>query len=174
MEEVEYNCHARIDKINQQVLMSQHIYAVLPYDSGIGIDPEDVEQCVFGYNVPELKGIEAELSYSHLTDDIIMFQDFLIINTCLRVSDFCQNPKNGYNSLRKDVYLMAKRLGLEEVWYVPEYYTDDMNEAGYTYNTLLRDMHGKYKDSFAELSVKLLKGKKCYEFYHDNFSDIVL
>ena len=154
--------------------MSEYIYAVLPYDSGFKFDPEDIDQCVWDYEVCELAGIESELSYSDLTHGIIMLQDFFIINTCLRVSAFCRNPKNGYNSLRKDVYLIAKRLGLQEVWYVPEYYTDHMHEVGYTYNTLLKDMQGKYKDFYAELNVEILKGKDYYEFYHDNFDDVVL
>lgn len=154
--------------------MSQHIYAVLPYDSGIGFDPDKESNCVWDYHVYELKGIEAELSYSDLTDGVALYKDFIVFNTCLRVSVFCRNSKTGYNSLRKDFYLIAQRLGLKEVWYVPEYYTDYMDEIGFTYNTLLEDMKGKYKDYIAELNIELLKGKDYYEFYHDDFSDIVL
>ena len=50
----------------------------------------------------------------------------------------------------------------------------NMHEVGYTYNTFLRDMHGKYKDFYAELNVEILKGKDYYEYYHDNFDDVVL
>lgn len=113
--------------------MSQHIYAVLPYDSGIGFDPDKETNCVWDYHVYELKGIEAELSYSGLTDAVALYKDFIVFNTCLRVSEFCQNSKTGYSSLRKDFYLIAQRLGLKEVWYVPEYYTDYMDEIGFTY-----------------------------------------
>lgn len=154
--------------------MSQHIYAVLPYDSGIGFDPDKESNCVWDYHVYELKGIEVELSYSDLTDGVALYKDFIVFNTCLRVSVFCRNSKTGYNSLRKDFYLIAQRLGLKEVWYVPEYYTDYMDEIGFTYNTLLEDMKGKYKDYIAELNIELLKGKDYYEFYHDDFSDVVL
>lgn len=154
--------------------MSQCIYAVLPYDSGSTFDAEDETRPVYDFSVRELKGIEAELSDSALIDNIILFQDFIVINTCLRVSAFCRNSKNGFNALRKDVYLVAKKLGLHEVWYVPEYYTDCMDEVGYTYSSFLKDMRGKYKDSCAELNVETLKGKDFYEFYHDDFNDIVL
>ena len=61
--------------------MSECIYAVLPYDSGFKFDPEDIDQCVWDYDVCELAGIESELSYSDLTHGIIMFQDFFIINS---------------------------------------------------------------------------------------------
>ncbi|MGN0224586.1 MAG: hypothetical protein ACI4A7_00675 [Prevotella sp.] len=78
MEEVEYKGHGLIVLTNQQVLMSQHIYAVLPYDSGIRFNPKDVVQCVFGFKVPELTGIEAELCYSDLADGMI-FLYFLFL-----------------------------------------------------------------------------------------------
>ena len=34
--------------------MSECIYAVLPYDSGFKFDPEDIDQCVWDYDVCEL------------------------------------------------------------------------------------------------------------------------
>lgn len=41
-------------------------------------------------------------------------------------------------------------------------------------NTLLKDMQGKYKDILAELNIEILRGKVLYEFFHDNFDDVVL
>lgn len=37
--------------------MSQYMYAVLPYDSGITFDAEDETRPVYDFSVRELKGI---------------------------------------------------------------------------------------------------------------------
>ncbi|MDO4957840.1 MAG: hypothetical protein Q4E68_01105 [Prevotellaceae bacterium] len=154
--------------------MSQYVYAVLPYDSGIFFDPDEHYNCVFDYKIYELKDISKDLIYPDMAEYVTMFKDFIVFNTCLRVSNFCGNPKNGFNSLRKDFYLIEKRIGLKEVLYVTFYFTDYMDAPGYSYEKFLEDMKGKYKDYVSELCIDVLIGKEYHEFYHDDFKDIVL
>ena len=148
--------------------MSQYIYAILPYDSGISVSKDEPYPCEWYPALPKLKDINSEF-----TNDLCMFKDFIIVNTCYRQSAFTDN-KDGYCKIRADIYKIARALRASEVWYVEEAITDEMNEWGFSFDKWRNSLKNEKKHLVAELSTDVLKGKEIYSYYHDDFSDVIL
>ena len=81
--------------------MSQYIYAIIPYESGISFSKDEPYPCVWEPILPELKDIHSEF-----TDDLCVFKDFLMINTCYRQSAFTDN-RDGFCRIRADVCIRS-------------------------------------------------------------------
>ncbi len=149
--------------------MSDYLYAVIPYKSGINFDPNEEEPFSFGPVLPELKGIDSEFVEE---DGLILFADFLMINTCYRQSAFTDN-KNGYNWIRAEICQIARALGACEVWYVAELATDKMSLKGFSFDDWIQSF--KNGERYAsELNINVLKDKYIFTYYHDDFSDIIM
>ena len=119
--------------------------------------------------IPELKGVDSELVEP---DGLVLFADFLRINTCYRQSVFTGNS-NGYSWLRAEIYKIAMALGAKEVWYVAEMATDEMYRKDFSFEKWIRDF--KTGEQFAaELTVGCLKENSICTYYHDDFTDIIL
>ena len=64
-------------------------------------------------------------------------------------------------------------LGANEVWYVAELATDEMDRTDFSFEEWLHSLkNGEHYVS--ELSVDVLKDKYICTYYHDDFSDIIL
>jgi hypothetical protein len=152
--------------------MSAFIYAIIPYKSGITVSSKEPYPCIWNPSIPELKGIASELELTD-PDGLSLFSDFLMINTCQRQSAFTCN-RNGYCGLRTDIYMIAKALNANEVWYVVENITDEMEDWGFSFDEWIKSLSNEKKQYVVELTVEVLKGKTMYSYYHDDFSDIIL
>lgn len=150
--------------------MSQYLYAIIPYESGISFSQEDIVPCVFGPILPQLKEIESELTEQ---EGLCLFADFLQINTCYRQSAFTNN-KDGYSQLRAEVHTIAQALGANEVWYVGELITDEMVDPNFSYEEWSKTLKEEKTKYVVELTREVLKGKEIYSLYHDDFSDIIM
>lgn len=150
--------------------MSQYIYAVIPYKSGIRFAKDDDVKCIFCPSIPELKSINSELTDP---DGLQLFADFVLVNTCYRVSAFA-NQKNGYSYLRAEIYKIAKALGAREVWYAEELATDEMESPDFHFNKWIERFQNENKKYIVELTTDVLKADLTYSYYHDDFSDIIL
>lgn len=148
--------------------MSQYIYAIIPYESGISFSKDEPYPCVWEPILPELKDIHSEF-----TDDLCVFKDFLMINTCYRQSAFTNN-RDGFCRIRADVCKIARALGASEVWYVEELITDEMDGWDFSFDNWIKSLQNEKKHLVAELSTDILKGKNIYSYYHDDFSDVIL
>ena len=125
--------------------MSDYLYAVIPYNSGMYFDPNEEEPCIWEPNLQELKGIESEFVE---IDGLTLFEDFLMINT-------------------------SRALGAHEVWYVAELATDEMHIKGFSFDDWVQSF--KNGERYAcELNVDVLKNKYICTYYHDDFSDIIM
>ena len=150
--------------------MSDYLYAVIPYNKGITMySPDELEEGVLYPNIPELKGIDTEFAEK---ERLMLFADFLMINTCCRQSEFA-GRENGYSWLRAEIYRIAKALGADEVWYVAELATDEMYEKGFSFNEWICSFRDGTRYA-SELTVDVLKDKYICSYYHDDFSDIIL
>lgn len=150
--------------------MSAYVYAVIPYQSGNQFVPEEGEQYCWYPKIPVLKNIQSELTD---IDSLVLFSDFLLINTCYRVSSLCNCP-NGYCWLRTEIYKIARVLGANEVWYVEENLTDKMYEPVFSFDKWKQELVSVKSKYVCELSIKALKSNSIYSYYHDDFSDILL
>ncbi len=150
--------------------MSQYIYAVIPYESGLRFARDAEYKCEFGQSIPELKSLNSEFAGPNGVD---LFTDFALINTCYRVSAFA-NHNNGYSYLRAEIYKIAKALGANEVWYVEELFTDEMFEPEFSFKKWIESFENENKNYIVELTTEVLKADDIYSYYHDNFSDIIL
>lgn len=148
--------------------MSQYIYAIIPYESGISFSKDEPYPCVWDPVLPELKDIHSEF-----TDGLCLFKDFLMINTCHRQSAFTEN-KEGFCWIRADVYKIARALGANELWYVTELITDEMEDWDFSFNDWRNSLKNKKKHLVAKLTTDILKGKEMYSYYHDDFCDMIL
>ena len=93
--------------------MSAYIYAIIPYNGVAKFDREESETCILCPIIPELKCVDSELTDQ---EGLALYEGFLVINTCYRVSAFANNS-GSYNWLRTEVYNIAKALNANEVWY---------------------------------------------------------
>ena len=149
--------------------MSQYIYAIIPYKSGISVRKTELYPCVLNPVLSELNGIHSEFADS---DGLYLFKDFLMINTCQRQTAFVDN-RDGFSYMRSEICKIAKALKASEVWYVAEMLIDEMEEWGFSFDEWCSSLKGEKKDSVAELTIDILKGKDIYSCYHDNFSDVI-
>lgn len=149
--------------------MSAYLYAVIPYD-GEPHPYSKEENFEYGAFIPELYGMESDLC-----EDVSLFHGFFLINTCFRMPSI-MTDKNGFCSLRKDIYEIAKAVGAKEVWYIEELATDSMDSKGYSLNTFLTDLKELYSDYFLEYDIETMreKGGTYASYMHDDFHDIVL
>ena len=150
--------------------MSQYLYAIIPYNSGSDFKPNDSEVCVYDAIIPELKNVDTELS-----ENIDQYKDFIVINTCCRVIYFF-GQKSGYCWLRSEIYKIAKALGAKEVWYaeeIPFFELHDDSKCDMLEKWVER-FNSENKKYIVELTTDVLQGNCIYNYYHDDFSDIVL
>ena len=149
--------------------MSDYLYAVIPYNGTSLYSPDKLEEGLWDPIIPELKGIDSKYAED---DYLILFADFLLINTCGRQSWFADN-EDGYSQLRAEIYKIAMALGVSEVWYAAELATDEMFVKGFSFDDWIRSFKDgtRYAD---ELTVDVLKDRYICTYYHDDFSDIVL
>lgn len=150
--------------------MSAYLYAIIPYKSGISFSKEDCVMCYANPYLPELKGIDSEFVEA---DGLSFYADFLMVNTCYRQSAFTEN-KDGHCWIRSEIYQIAKALGANEVWYVEEVITDEMDEPGFSFDSWVNMLRTEKNHLVKELTVDVLKSKAVYSYYHDNFADLVL
>ena len=150
--------------------MSQYIYAIIPYESGISFSKDEPYQFVLDPELPELKDIHSEFTEE---DVLYLFKDFLMINICYRQSAFTDN-RDGYCWIRADICKIARALGASEVWYVEEATVDEMEVWEFSFDKWRNRLKNEEKHLVAELSTDVLKGKETYCYYHDDFSDVIL
>lgn len=150
--------------------MSQYIYAIIPYKSGISFSKDEPCPCVWNPVLPELKDIHSEFAEQ---ESLCLFKDFLMINTCYRQSAFTDN-KDGFCWIRADICKIARALGASELWYVTELITDEMDDWDFSFNEWCNSLKNEKKDLVVELCTDVLKGKKNYSYYHDDFSDVIM
>lgn len=147
--------------------MSQYIYAIIPYKSGISFSESESMPCVWAPILPQLDNVDSELTDP---EGLVLFADFLQINTCYRQSVFTNN-KDGYSWLRTEIYKIAKALDAKEVWSVEEPATDEMELPNFSFDSWKESL--KTSGYVAELTTVFLKGNVFCSYYHDDFSDII-
>lgn len=150
--------------------MSQYIYAIIPYESGVSFCKDEPYPCVWNPFLPELKDIHSEFTEP---DSLSLFKDFLMINTCYRQSAFTDN-RDGFCWIRADICKIARALGASEVWYVAELITDEMEDWDFSFNEWRNSLNNEKKDLVVELSIDVLMGKNIYSYYHDDFRDVIM
>ena len=150
--------------------MSAYIYAIIPYKSGISFDDDELFPFVCDPILPQLDCIQSQFTKP---DGLMLYKDFLLINTCLRQSVFTNN-RDGYNLLRADIYAIAKALEANEVWYVEELVTDEIDEPNFSFEEWKKSLIIERAEHVAELTQDILKGKDVFSYYHDDFSDIMI
>jgi hypothetical protein len=150
--------------------MSQYIYAIIPYESGVSFCKDEPYPCVWNPFLPELKDIHSEFTEP---DSLSLFKDFLMINTCYRQSAFTDN-RDGFCWIRADICKIARALGASEVWYVAELITDEMEDWDFSFNEWRNSLNNEKKDLVVELSTDVLMGKNIYSYYHDDFRDVIM
>lgn len=148
--------------------MSQYIYAIIPYDSGMKLSDEEKEQGIYAPYFPVLDSIDSEFTEESLYS---MLEEYIRINTCYRQSAFTNN-KDGYCWIRSEICQIAKALGAKEVWYVAELSADAMMTKDFSFSKWKEDIKGK--DYTVRLTTDVLKGNAIYSYYHDDFSDIIM
>lgn len=149
--------------------MSAYIYAIIPYNGEAKFNPEESESCILCPIIPELNNLDSELTEQEV---LALYDGFLVINTCYRVSTFANN-KGNYNWLRAEIYKIAKALSANEVWYAEELALDEMDMPGFSFDAWKNSLKNEKKQYVAELTVEVLKGEYAYSYYHDVFKDIV-
>lgn len=149
--------------------MSAYIYAIIPYHGAAEFNPEgsDTFLCPI---IPELNCVDSELTEQEFLE---LYDGFLVINTCYRVSTFANNSES-FNWLRAEIYKIAKAVGAKEVWYAEELALNIMDMPGFTFEAWKNSLKNENKQYVAELTVEVLKGQYTYSYYHDDFEDIVL
>lgn len=77
--------------------MSAYLMVIIPYNTGVAYSEDDYFiLCSAAGLIPELEQIESEF----IEDDLIsLAKDFIIINTCYRMSALMDN-ENGYSRIR--------------------------------------------------------------------------
>lgn len=150
--------------------MSDYLYAVIPYSKGVTLySPDELEEGRRYPVIPELKGVDSEYAEE---DGLILFADFLMINTCGRQSWFA-NIEDGYSQLRAEIYKIALALGAREVWYVAEMATDEMYDKDFSFEDWILSFKEGTRYA-SELTLDVLKDRFICTYYHDDFSDIIL
>ena len=149
--------------------MSDYLYAVIPYKSGIQF-PKDVEdQFVWGYMPKDLENVSVDI----YEDCFIVFSDFILINTGWRMSSLNCN-ENGWCEARSEIYKVAKALNATEVWYVEELTTDKMMVAGFSFEDWKRSLKEELAYCICEVTLEMLRNHHWASYCHDNFADIVI
>lgn len=154
------------------ILMGNYLYAIIPYEAEIHVDPIDAE---YGYcfdrspDIPQLNGFMPSLLNIGL-GSFTLFPGFLLINTCFRMY-ILEDTEYEVNPLRKDIYEIAKALGVTEAWYYSEYSIDEIYEdTSISYDKLLEKFGSP---GWKEYVLEYEKGMKVSSFVHDSFSDFI-
>lgn len=149
--------------------MSAYAYAVIPYKNETLFKPEEGEVSCYP-QLPEVKNIKSEFTKP---DSLELFKDFILINTCYRLSSFIR-CEDGFCWLRAEIYKIAKALGANEVWYAEELATDAMYEEKFSFDKWKKELSTSKRKYTQELTIDVLKSDRISSYYHDDFSDIVL
>lgn len=151
--------------------MSQWLYAIIPYKSGITFSKDGPysEPLVYCPVLPELKDISSEFTDP---EALYLFKDFLMINICYRQSAFTNN-RDGSCWIMDEIRKIARALGASEVLYVAELLTDEMIDWDFSFEEWRNRLRKLEKQYVVELSTDILKGNTCYSYYHDDFSDVI-
>lgn len=149
--------------------MSDYLYAVIPYKSGLHFQNEDEDKFVCGYIPKELSNISIDFD----KECFEVFSDFILINTCCRMSSLNCN-ENGWCQIRCEIYNIAKALNAIEVWYVAELTTDAMLLPDFNFDDWKRSLKEESAYCTTEVTIEMLKNQKWASYCHDNFGDIVI
>lgn len=147
--------------------MSDYLYAIIPYREIEKYRSEELEEGLDYPNLPEMEGLDTEYA-----ENITLYKGYIQVNTCYRLSSFTE-LKDGYSSIRADIYRIAKAVGASEVWYIAELCTDEMHADGFNFDTWLNRLKND-KKLVVEMTVDVLKDKYIYSYYHDDFADVIL
>ena len=150
--------------------MSSYLYAVIPYESPFIFPSTDGENFCFGFVPKELESLHSKLCDP---DGITTYGDFLLFNTCVRMSSLCCDT-HGFCAIRSEIYKIAKALKADEVWYVEELCTDQMDEPSFSLEKLKERMKTDLAYCTMEVSLDSLKQNKWASYNHDVFADIVV
>ena len=148
--------------------MSSYLYAVIPYESGLQFREEDEDRFVCGMP-KELNDISVDID----KECYYMFADFILINTCWRMS-YLTCDENGWCKVRSEIYKVAKALKATEAWYVEELSTDIMMEPGFDFEYWKRSLKEELAYCTCEVNIEMLRNQTWASHCHDNFSDIVV
>ena len=148
--------------------MSSYLYAVIPYKSGLHFQDEDEEKFLWSYVPKELKGIKMDFD----EDCFIVFSDFILINTCSRMSSLNCN-ENGWCQIRYEIYAIAKALHAKEAWYVEELSTDKMMLPDFNFEEWKKSLKKELAYCTTEVTIEMLRNQRWASYCHDDYSDIV-
>ena len=149
--------------------MSSYLYAVIPYKSGLHFQDED-ERKFLWFHVPnELKGTNMDFD----KECFIAFSDFILINTCWRMS-FLNCNENGWCRVRCEIHAIAKALHAREAWYVEELCTDEMMLPDFNVEEWKRSLKDELAYCTTEVTIEILRNQRWASYCHDDFSDIVI
>lgn len=149
--------------------MSDYLYAVIPYKSGLHFQDEDEDKFVYGYMPKELNNISIDFD----EECFKVFSDFILINTCCRMSSLNCN-ENGWCQIRYEIYKIAKALNAIEVWYVVELSTDAMLLPDFNFEDWKRSLKEELAYCTTDVTIEMLRNQEWASFCHDNFKDIVI
>lgn len=148
--------------------MSDYLYAIIPYNSGLRFK-DDAEDKFVERMPKELKGYEIEFE----KDLFQIFSDFIIINTCWRMSSLTCD-ENGRCDARSAIYIVARLLNAKEVWYVEEMTTDKMFLPDFKFDDWKRSLKEENAYCTKEVTLDMLRSGHWASYCHDDFSDIVI
>lgn len=143
--------------------MSQYLYALIPYKGKSALAPED--GCAFECNpiIPELRNIDSELADCGYID---RYEDFILINTCYRMSYLTHFDEDDTSFCREEIRKITLALDASEVWYVEEILIQMFdNIPGYT----LKMFKKEYARSIIEYDFEKLKQGYVGSIIHDSY-----
>ena len=148
--------------------MSDYLYAVIPYNSGLRFK-DDAEDKFVERMPKDIKGYDIEFE----KDLFQMFSDFILINTCWRMSSLTCD-ENGRCDARSAIYIVARLLNAKEVWYVGEMCTDEMFRPDFNFDDWKRSLIEENAYCTKEVTLDMLRSGHWASYCHDDFSDIVI
>ena len=148
--------------------MSSYLYAVIPYKSGLHFQDEDEDKFEWGYVPKELENISIDFD----EECFIVFSDFILVNTCWRMSSLNCN-ENGWCHARCEIYEIAKALHAKEAWYVEELCTDAMMISDFNFEDWKRSLKDELSYCTTEVTIEMLRNHEWTSYCHDDFNDIV-
>ena len=152
--------------------MSQYLYAVIPYESGLNFESDDYGYQYNWFMKPsELNDIETEFDEDG-DDGYMLLPGCLLINTCFRMSDL-QADERGYCHLRAEIYKIAKALGAQEAWYIDELACDAMQTDDFNFEDWKTSLQTTKSYCTMEVTVEMLQSGNYASYCHDSFSDIL-
>lgn len=141
------------------------MYALIPYKGKSALKAE--EGCAFEYNpnIPELKDIDSELADCSY---IGRYEDFILINTCYRMSYLTNFDEDGACFCREEIRKIALALDASEVWYVEEILIQMFDDIpGYALEMFKKE----YANSISEYSLEKLEQGHWGSIIHDAYTE---